>query len=91
MLLSIVDHEAKNRNLELYMGSSFGFRHCRFEVIIPKIIDMRGIFKVAMGYQSGENRNLVIELFIELSNYNTIDELFEKYTYLKPVNVDSIE
>lgn len=91
MLLAIIQHEAKKRNLELYMGSSFGFRHCRYEIIIPNINEGKGIFKVAMGYQNGKNRNMIIELFMEIANYSNINELFEKYSYLKPPTTDHIE
>lgn len=91
MLLSIVKFEAEKRNLELYMGSSFGFRHCRFEVIIPDLKLRRGIFKIAMGQLNGINRDRIIELFIELSNYDNIDILFNKYKFLEPIDLEDLE
>ena len=73
------------------MGSSVGFRNCRFEVIIPKVVDKKGIFKIAMGHESGETVNKVIELVKELSMYKTIEQIKQVYKNIKPIDLESIE
>ena len=91
VILAVLILESKKRNLNFHMGSSFGFRNCRFEVIIPKVVDKKGIFKIAMGHESGETVNKVIELVKELSMYKTIEQIRQVYKNIKPIDLESIE
>jgi hypothetical protein len=91
LLLAVVAYEARKRNLCLKMGSSFGFRGHRFEVIIPKLADRRGLFKVAMGAQMGPSRNGVISLFRSLAQVPDFEALRAAYPQVTPVNLCNIE
>jgi hypothetical protein len=89
-LLAIVAHEARQRKLCLQMGSSFGFRGHRFEVILPRLSDKRGLFKVAMGARSGPSRDGVIELFLELAALRNAGELRERWPHVVPIDLQGI-
>ena len=78
-LLGIINYEAEKRDLPLYYGSSFGFRHCRFECIIPELEKMVPIFKVAMGWISDERRDKIVELLIDISKHKSFSELAKEY------------
>lgn len=90
-LLGIIQHEASKRNLPLYYGSSFGFRHCRYEIIIPDLKKKRAIFKVAMGCLEGECRNSIISLIVEIASYETFNELSQMYIDIQPIKLDDLE
>lgn len=86
-LLGVVSYEAKKSQISLAMGSSFGFRSHRFEVIIPNLSEGKGLFKVAMGYREGPSKEFIIKLFKRLSLYSDFSKLREDYPSIKPVNL----
>ena len=92
-LLEIINYEAEQRNLPLYYGSRFGFRHCRFECIIPELNKMVPIFKVAMGWISDERRDKIIELLIEISKYKSFSDLAKQYEDkdVKKISLEDLE
>jgi hypothetical protein len=89
-LLAIVAHEARERDLCLHLGSSFGFRGHRFEVILPRLSDKRGLFKVAMGARPGPSRDGVIELFLELAALPDAAALRARWPHVAPVDLKGI-
>lgn len=90
LILGVLEHEANRRNLSFEMGSSFGFRNHRFEVIIPNVSEGKGLLKVAMGYREGPSKQGIISLFRELANVLDFKELRETYSHVSPVELTSI-
>ncbi len=90
LLLSVVDYEARRRGLSLTPGGSFGFRNHRFEVILPRLSDKGGLFKVAMGARNGPSRNGVIELLNELAGYSDFAALHAGYHNVTPVDLQKV-
>jgi hypothetical protein len=91
LLLAVVESEARRRGLCLARGSSFGFRGHRFETIIPRLSEQRGLFKIAMGARPGPSRDGVIELFTELAAYPDFAALRAAYPHLVPVDLTDLE
>lgn len=91
LLLAVVAHEARRRRLCLDMGSSFGFRGHRFEVIIPRLSEGRGLFKVAMGARAGPSRDGTIQLFAELAALRDFDEVRARWPGLKAVDLHDVQ
>ncbi len=63
---------AKERNLGLVEGMSFGFRSSRFEIIKPNAIlhpngKQKGLLKVAMGRRNGLGAEGIIKLLAEVA------------------------
>lgn len=92
-LISIIQYEANVRELPLVYGSSFGFRHCRFEIIIPNLNNDKGIFKIAMGHVLDKQRDEIIQLICELGEYKDFTELENKYkdVRLGGINLENLE
>lgn len=90
-LLSVVELEARRRGLNLRRGSSFGFREHRFETIIPKLREGRGLFKIAMGATSGPSRDGIVSLFVELASYENFAALRAAYPDVQAVDLTDLE
>ncbi|PFW22302.1 hypothetical protein [Bacillus thuringiensis] len=90
-LLSIVNYEAKRKKIPFVMGSSFGFRTHRFEVIIPNLKQGKGLFKVAMGVREGPTKEYVINLLMIISKYKNLEELKLAYPKVTPINLKDIK
>ncbi len=73
------------------MGSSFGFRTHRFEVIIPNLKQGKGLFKVAMGVREGPTKEYVINLLMRISKYKNLEELKLAYPKVTPINLKDIK
>ncbi|NMH68111.1 hypothetical protein HF072_04895 [Bacillus sp. RO3] len=86
-LLAVVNEEIKKNKVNVIYGSSFGFRHHRYEVIIPNTLEGKGLFKIAMGARKGPSMEFLIELLKKISEYPTIISLKSDYPDLKPVNL----
>lgn len=79
ILSKIIAYESTSRNIKFILGNSFGFRHHRYEPIIPNVKENKAFFKVAMGYTS-TGINDIIKLFNDLTTYSSFDELKKKYS-----------
>lgn len=91
LLLSIISYEAQKRGVCFSLGSSFGFRGHRFEVIIPRISDQKGLFKVAMGAREGSSRDEVIRLLKEVGGHTTFAHLRKRYPDINPIDLSNLE
>jgi hypothetical protein len=85
LLLAVLTEESRRRGLSFYAGSSFGFRGHRYEVIIPRVADRRGLFKVAMGARKGPSRAGVVALLQEVAAIPDIVALRARYPDVRPV------
>ena len=88
LLVAILVHEARLRGLPLTLGSSFGFRGHRFEVIRPHVQiramqDKTGLLKVAMGFRQGPTLQGVIDLINEIAAYPDWPALVAAYPNVK--------
>lgn len=87
LLLGVLGYEARRRGLSFVHGSSFGFRGHRYETIIPKISEGRGLFKIAMGARSGPSRQGVLSLLREIGSYPDMASLRTAYPEVQPVSM----
>ena len=86
-LVAILAYEARARGLNFKLGSSFGFRGHRFEVIRPLVHirehgDHAGLLKIAMGSHDGPSVGAIIELMQEISNYPDWNALRKAYEHV---------
>lgn len=88
LLLGVLGYEAQRRGLSFVHGSSFGFRGHRYETIIPKMSEGRGLFKVAMGARSGPSRQGVLSLLQEIGSYPDMSSLRAAYPEVSPVSME---
>ncbi|WP_084960937.1 hypothetical protein [Thermoactinospora rubra] len=86
-LLAVVREEARRQGICLDWGSSFGFRSHRWETIIPRVRDRRGLFKIAMGARTGPSFHAAIELFRRLARYPDFATLRRDYPGLAPLDL----
>ncbi|WP_374055770.1 hypothetical protein [Rossellomorea sp. FM04394] len=86
-LLAVVNEEVRKNEVNVIYGSSFGFRHHRYEVIIPNTLEGKGLFKVAMGARKGPAMEFLIHLLKKISKYPSISSLKTDYPHLKPVDL----
>lgn len=86
-LSSLIYHLSNKEDISLYYGSSFGFRHHRFEIIIPNEKSKNIIFKLAVGYRRDKSYEKIIQLFNKISEYS-ISELKEIYSNIKSIGLD---
>lgn len=89
-LMGIISEEVKKVGASIFMGSSFGFRHHRYETIIPNNKISKGLFKIAMGYRRGPSYNFILSLMKEISELNNFNELELKYPNINPVKFDTL-
>lgn len=85
LLLAVLTEESRRRGLSFHAGSSFGFRGHRYEAIIPRIADRRGLFKVAMGSRKGPSLAGVVALLREVAAIPNIPALRARYSDVRPV------
>lgn len=85
LLLAVLTEESSRRGLSFHAGSSFGFRGHRYEAIIPRVADRRGLFKVAMGARKGPSRAGVVALLQEIAAIPDIAALRARYPDVRPV------
>lgn len=85
LLLAVLTEESRRRGLSFHAGSSFGFRGHRYEAIIPRVADRRGLFKVAMGARKGPSRAGVVALLQEVAEIPDIVALRARYPDVRPV------
>ena len=88
-LLGIIAHEVRRRNLVLYLGASFGFRHHRCEVVEPSAYthpngQAASFFKVAMGSRAGPCLEGTIKLLQELAAFGNFAALRRAYPNINP-------
>ena len=82
VIITIIQYECKLRNIVFIFGNSFGFRHHRLEYITPNINDETSSFmKIACGYET-TGLNEIINILKKIFTFQTIDELFEEYSFL---------
>ena len=88
-LVAILVHEVGARGLNWEMGSSFGFRGHRFEVIKANVQvrpnkDQYGLLKVAMGSRGGPSVAGIIELVNDIAAYPDWQTLKTAYAHVAP-------
>ncbi len=72
LLKAVIVHESKRLGLTVHLGSSFGFRHHRFEIVIPEGYERpdgssRSFLKVAMGHRLGPSCDGFIKLLCDIA------------------------
>jgi len=86
-LVAIIAQEARARGLQLDLGSSFGFRGNRFEVIRP-LVQIReygessGLLKIAMGARPGPSAAAIADLVNEIAAYPDWQALADAYSHV---------
>ncbi|MEU7530395.1 hypothetical protein AB0A74_32030 [Saccharothrix sp. NPDC042600] len=85
LVLAAVRREAARRGIRFTHGSSFGFRSHRFETIVPRVAEGRGLFKVAAGAREGPFLDGVVEVLREIGGLPDLAALQAKYPNLEPV------
>ncbi|MBF0267219.1 MAG: hypothetical protein HQL44_01375 [Alphaproteobacteria bacterium] len=90
LLESVIYNEAKRRGLTVHLGSSFGFRHHRFEIVLPEGYERpdgssRGFLKVAMGHRQGPSCDGFIQLLCEIATHDDFQALRQSYPDLGPL------
>ncbi|MDV2684378.1 hypothetical protein RYX56_08345 [Alkalihalophilus lindianensis] len=90
IVLAVVNEEVKKHKATFIYGSSFGFRHHRYEVIIPNTSTGKGLFKVAMGRRRGPTMDFILQLFQKLSTYPDVKSLLEDYPHVEPVDLTNL-
>jgi len=93
-LIAVLVHEVTRRKLVFALGSSFGFRGHRFEVIQPMIHltpnpEQSGLLKVAMGFRKGASLDGVIQLINEIAAIKNFTALRSTYPKIKAFVKDS--
>lgn len=87
LLLAVIRAEQRRHGLSLTRGSSFGFRGHRYETVIPRLRERRGLFKVAMGARCGPSAGRTVELLRRLAGFPGFAELKRAYPDLQPVTL----
>ncbi len=96
LLLGVIAREILRRNLVFELGSSFGFRHHRCEILVPEGPythpdgSERSFLKVAMGARYGPSLEGAIELFRELAAFPCFQALRESYPDVKPAEAKAL-
>lgn len=82
-------YEIKKRKLNLHWGTSFGFRHHRFEIFQSSHKypsgEYIGIIRMAMGRNTGPSLDACIDLFKELFSYDSFQALKKAYAHIEPI------
>ena len=87
LLLGVLASEVRRRDLCFQAGSSFGFRGHRYETIVPRVADRKGLFKVAMGARGGPSRAGIVELLQEVASCPDMSELRLRYPEAQSVSL----
>ncbi len=88
-LVAILLFEIEARGLNWQMGSSFGFRGHRFEVIKANVqvrpnAEQYGMLKVAMGSRGGPSVVGILELINDIARHANWQSLKTNYSQVKP-------
>jgi hypothetical protein len=94
LLKAVIHQEVQRRGLTVHLGSSFGFRHHRFEIVIPEGYERedgssRSFLKVAMGHRVGPSCDGFIALLRELAALPDFEALKRRYPDVKPPRLPS--
>ncbi|WP_455756578.1 hypothetical protein [Sulfurimonas sp.] len=84
LLKKIILFEIKKANITLYWGTSFGFRHHRFEIInfsnqAYESEKERHIVRLPIGYRKGYSLKYTLKIFLKIANHKTFLELKNNY------------
>ncbi|MBG9784985.1 hypothetical protein [Shouchella lehensis] len=90
-LMGVLDDQSKQAGALFYRGSSFGFRHHRYETIIPDNKVRKGLFKIAMGFRKGPSFEFILRFMRELSVLNNMRELRTRFPAITPVSFDHLD
>ncbi len=90
LLEAAIYHEVQRLGLTVYKGSSFGFRHHRFEIVLPEGYERedgssRGFLKIAMGHRSGPSCDAFIRVLCDIAKHADFAALRQSYPDLKPL------
>ncbi len=89
--MGVLENQSKQAGALFYRGSSFGFRHHRYETIIPDNKVRKGLFKIAMGFRKGPSFEFILRFMRELSELNNMRELRTKFPDITPVSFDHLD
>ena len=78
-------------DIGIIMGSSFGFNHTRFELIITNEKDNVGFLKIAIGAFDEINQRRFASLINKMHSNESILALLKKYKDIKFLKVDNSE
>lgn len=90
LLEAVIHQEILRRGLTACLGSSFGFRHHRFEIVIPEGYERpdgssRSFLKVAMGHRQGPSGDGLIKLLCDVAKHADFAALRQAYPDVKPL------
>lgn len=85
LVLAVIREAIRERGLVAVHGSSFGFRHTRFETILPRADSGTGLFKVAAGSRAGPSLEGLIEVLQDIGGMDSMKSLRRRYGALTPV------
>lgn len=80
-IADIINLETHNNKIIFNNGSSFGFRHSRFEVIVTDKFNKMGFLKISTGYIDYYIPN-IINILRKVFSYNNMEEIKSDYTDL---------
>ena len=80
----VILHEAANSKITLYWGTSFGFRHHRFEIL--ELFNeeylsgkSRHVIRLCIGHRQGFSMERTLSIFLKLANFTSFEELNVHY------------
>lgn len=88
---SLLKRMIEIEDIGIIMGSSFGFNHTRFELIITNEKDNVGFLKIAIGAFDEINQRRFASLINKMHSNESILALLKKYKDIKFLKVDNSE
>jgi hypothetical protein len=90
LIEAVLFREIERRGLTVFLGSSFGFRHHRFEIVIPEGYERadkssRSFLKVAMGARQGPSLEGFIGLLRDVGACKDFAALKARFPDVKPL------
>lgn len=90
LLEAVIHFEIHRRGLTAFLGSSFGFRHHRYEIVIPEGYERpdgssRSFLKVAMGHRQGPSCDGFIRLLCDVAKHADFAALRKSYPDVRPL------
>ena len=87
LLKKIILFEIKEANITLYWGTSFGFRHHRFEILhfhnqAYESEKERHVIRLPIGYRKGYSLKYTLGIFLKITNFKTFEKLKNHYIEL---------
>jgi hypothetical protein len=77
------EYLSNSEQITLYKGSSFGFRHHRYETIIPDRYKREGYLKIAAGSRLGTSFFKLLSIIQKLTEYENSNQILSEYPMIK--------